>query len=134
MFRAGEFCLELVKTGKLTFEKDGTPTVSEMLRETVWSFHNEETPDEMQKKLKQVKPKDLIENTRYVRLFRVPAVSFDAEGRLEAPRFLTIGFYKTDSDDFRSVVNFAEFHGNVEKVCDALPATVTTLFGEPEED
>lgn len=129
MFTAGDYYLERVTTGRVTFDEEGRPVVSKMQRGAVYEFDSPKTLEEL-KQLEHVAPEALKPGVSYMRLFQAPVAKFDSEGKLENPRFYTTSFFEINRD-LESIVRIPV---NVSELCRNLTETVVGLFGELKED
>lgn len=121
MFRSGEFYMERVTTGKLTFDTDGIPSASPMLHGQVFNFSGQEVVKRLQDNLTPISADEIKPNTGYMRLFHAPEPSFDDLGELKQPRFSTVGFFEL-GDNLSNIVTGYLISSVIQPFATRLPA------------
>lgn len=115
------------KTGKLTFEADGKPTVTQPEYQTVLHFATEGKAQVVIDTVAKVLPADMKPGILYQLLFQAPEPTFDEQGLLKRPKFAIEGFYNgTD------IAKVAPFNMDVFELSAAMPETVSAFFKDEE--
>lgn len=105
MFAEGNYYLEKVTTGRLTFAADGTPSISPMERESVFRFYGKTAGESLKDSPLLVPGEALKPATEYMRLFRAPVTAFDSLGALKEPAFETVGFLEATDEMYETIQN-----------------------------
>jgi hypothetical protein len=124
MFKNGNYYFEIIKTGKITFNLDGTPVLTATEHKEVYQFINQSTAKKLLDSGKHAN--DLKPDAKYMRLFMAPCESFTKDGELNQPLFVTIGFFEIDA--FIKICPEAD----CQQICAGLNQVILDLFEEKE--
>lgn len=93
MFKPGQKYLEIINTGKLVFDAEGKPLITETQRHDIYTF-SDGLVEAIKEKQESLSASELKPNCKYLRVFLVPSIKFDNNGDIRLTSQETIEFFE----------------------------------------